>query len=674
MRKQNHKWKTIGRRMLILLLLCGLLLPNLQHTDAATISYEYEWIMDASGLPTDDQWHDYFIAWEDTGDKNKVWFADYHWHTGDGYDNFDAGGSHWMEYKAASTLSDYTSKTFTSRNLMGHMQIKYAGRDSDNGNSPKYYIRVSKVTGGYAYFTRYEPANDESDADAFTFQDKGDVFHIFVNISGKADRYLTRDGQNLETTESSSWGGGEKYRPLRVYKRSMVVDETVNDAIDEITGKVTMYEYNWINTVEEMQALANAGEWVDVILAWEDATSGSNNDRSTVWYTKEVWYDASGNINYKNYNTEYQYWSNACLGSDGFSSAYADSFVLSTPAGHFQVKGVGWDKDSDNAVKGVTGENGASIASPKFQIRFNVGRDRYFYFGNDHFEEDASDALNYTMQLFLEADKKDKADYYYGSVYIFRNMGGLDDEYLTRQGNRLDVSNDNNSKYWEYPFRIYSRRAIEYDAILQSFTIGKGASYSIDGKVILNKGVTITVEDGGVLTVDKDLLNNGQIIVKEGGILIVNEGGCIMPYSETPDGNITIDGGSMIIMEDASVVMDKGEGTLMVRNGATIINYGVLMVSSLLELRNNSCLTNKANGHIIFGGIIAENSGRIDVSDLQAFESRLENTRITLLCTTNSRIYNEGTISFPSSRLSLGVQLNIDKNFFGNMDWYFRET
>jgi hypothetical protein len=146
-----------------------------------------------------------------------------------------------------------------------------------------------------------------------------------------------------------------------------------------------------------------------------------------------------------------------------------------------------------------------------------------------------------------------------------------------------------------------------------------------------------------------------------------------MPYSETPDGSITIDGGNMIIMEDASVVMDKGEGALMVRNGATIINYGVLMVSRMLELRNNSCLMNKETGHIIFGGIIAENSGRIDTSDIKAFESRLENVRITLLCTTKSRLYNEGTLSFPSLWLSNKIKLNIGDNYFGNMNMYFRE-
>ena len=669
MRKQNHEWKTLGRRMLILLLLCGLLLPNVQRSSAASVVYEYKWITDVSDLPTDDAWHDYFIAWEDTGDKNKVWFTDYHWYTADGANNYDVGGTHWMEYKAGSTLPDNTSKTFTSRDSMGHMQIKYAGRDPDNGNSPKYYIRVSKVYGGYVYFTRYEPANNFSDADAFTFQNKGDVFHIFVNISGKADRYLTRDGQDLETTESSSYGGGSYYRPLRVYKRTAVEEATFEEG-KVVTGKITLYEYTWLNTPEKLIEVANAGDWVDVILAWEDATSGSNNNPNIVWYTKEVWY-TDGKVNFRNDKTEYLYWSNDYLGSDGYSSAYADRFVLSDSVGHFQIKAVGWDKD--NPVQGVKDANNSNINSPMFHIRFDVGNGRYYYFGNDHFEENAKDAKNYTVQLQLDASKKNDTNYYYGSVHIFRNISGADDEYLTRQGNRLDVSNDNFSKLWEYPFRIYSRRAIEYDAIVQDFTIGKGASYSIDGKLVLNQGVTITVEEGGVLVVNQDLLNNGKIVVQKGGIVIVHEGGSIIPNSNHSDGSITIDGGSMIIMNDASVVVDKGEGALLIRNGATVINYGVLMVSRLLELRNSSCLKNEASGHIILGGIMVENCGRIDTANIATVESRLDNCRVTVLCTTKSKIYNNGSMSLPSPRLSANVQLNMGDNYFGNDPRVFRK-
>ena len=131
MRINNQNWKTLGRRIIVLLLLCGLLLPVVQYAHAASIVYTYTWIQDKSGLPADDQWHDYFIAWEDTDDDHKWWFTDYHWFTADGKNNYDAGGSHWMEYRAISTLTDWTSSSFTSNESMGHMQIKYAGIDKD---------------------------------------------------------------------------------------------------------------------------------------------------------------------------------------------------------------------------------------------------------------------------------------------------------------------------------------------------------------------------------------------------------------------------------------------------------------------------------------------------------------------------------------------------------------
>ena len=194
MRIHNQKWNIWGRRITSLLLLCGLLLPMMSQTSAASVIYEYKWIKSESELPIYSGWYDVIIAWEDTDDSNKYWFTDYHWYTAEGYDNYDVGGSHWMEYKAATTLPDTTSGSFTSKDRLGHMQIKYVGRDEDN-NSPMYYIRVSKMHGGYIYFTEYEPSSDIDDAEPFTFQDKGDVFHIFVNLTGKADRYLTRDGQ-----------------------------------------------------------------------------------------------------------------------------------------------------------------------------------------------------------------------------------------------------------------------------------------------------------------------------------------------------------------------------------------------------------------------------------------------------------------------------------------------
>ena len=648
MRIHNQKWNIWSRRITSLLLLCGLLLPFLTRTNAATVTYKYDWIKSESELPIYGDWHDIIIAWEDTDDSNKYWFTDYHWYTADGYNNYDTGGTHWMEYKAASTLPDHTSDSFSSKECLGHLQIKFDGWTGAENGAPRYLIRMATMDGKYKYFTKYEPTDKEEDADAFTFLDKGDEFHIFVSIPGKADRYLTRYGQYLETTESTSYGGGEYWRPLRVYRRTYTIQETEQGDMKNAIGKVTQYEYSWVNTVEELMALAGSDGWTNIMLAWEDADGSGTSNPDKVWYTKEIWFDEENLPNYSNANTEYYYYSNDTLGSDGYSSPYAESFTLPSQASHFQMKFVGWD--SHNPISGYTNAEGKSQDSPMFQIRFDVGRGKYCYFGNDHFEEDSADALSYTTQLRLgKAHDEDIS----GSFHIFRKMGGaafdwlVDDEYLTRQNNRLDVSNDNGSKYWEYPFRIYTCRPVEYDAIVKSFTIGKGATYSVDKQLIVNEDVTITVENGGVLMVDDQLLNNGKILVKNGGTVIVNEGGCIMSYDKNALGEIRLDGGNMIIMDGAKVICDQSEGALLAENGATILNRGLLMVSDRLLMYRNTVLKNESSAMLLVGGRIARERGSIGIFAVDEIISRVENRKFGYLLTNNAKIINKGVISEP---------------------------
>ena len=620
----------------------------MSQTSAASVIYEYKWIKSESELPIYSGWYDVIIAWEDTDDSNKYWFTDYHWYTADGYNNYDAGGTHWMEYKAASTLPDHTSDSFSSKECLGHLQIKFVGWTGAENNAPKYLIRMATMDGRYKYLTKYEPTDKEEDADAFTFLEKGDEFHIFVSIPGKADRYLTRDGQYLETTESTSYGGGEYWRPLRVYQRTFTIDETAQGDIGDPIGKVTLYEYSWVNTVEELMALASNKEWANIMLAWEDADGSGTSNPDKVWYTKEIWYEED-KLNYSNANTEYYYYSNDTLGSDGYSSPYAESFILPTRVSHFQMKFTGWD--SHNPISGYTDAEGKSQDSPMFQIRFDVGRGKYIYFGNDHFEEDSGDALDYTTQLRLgKAHDEDIS----GSFYIFRSMGGaafdwlVDDEYLTRKNNRLDVSNDNGSKYWEYPFRIYTYRPVEYDAVVKSFTIGKGATYSIDKQLIVDKGVTITVEDGGVLMVDRGLLNNGKIVVKNGGTVIVNEGGYIMAYDKNALGEITLNGGNMIIMDGGKVICDQSGGSLLAENGATILNRGLLMVGNMLIMNKNAVLKNESNAMLLLGGRIARERGGIGAFAFDEIASRVENNSFGYLLSQNAKIINKGVISEPN--------------------------
>ncbi len=637
MRVRNRKWNTVGRKVFAWLLLCGILLPMFVQTNAATVTYRYKWIKDNAGLPTDDGWHDYFLAWEDLDNKNKVWFTDYHWYTPDGDNNIDEGGSSWMEYRSASTLPDSKSEEFSSQDSLGHMQIKYAGKDGENGNAPMYYIRVSKMNGGYSYFTAKEPTNNEKEADQFTFEDHGDVYHIFVNISGGIDRYLTRNDEYLETTYSSSAGGGEKYRPLRVYQRSFTVSEEDELAEGEVTGKVDVYECYRIKTVNDLMALAQKSKgWQDILIAWDDARINSDgshsSDKNTVWYTNGIWYD-NEKPNYLNdySGSRYAYWSNKTLG-EGYTTATSDTFILPEKVGHFQIKYV--DRDSDNMLPD------SSYDAPRFHIRFALNEKQYFYLGEKEFETDSSKADKYTFMLYSKGENA-------GYTHIFSNWSWAEDECLARNGNRLSLQEHNNSDEWQYNLRVYAYRTVQYEGIVKSFTIGKGTTYSIEDQIVLNEGVTITVEDGGVLMVDKKLLNNGQILVKQGGTVIVNEGGCIMPFKESADSKITLDGGNLIIMDNAQVLCDTNKAQLLTSKGSTIVNRGLLMVGKVLELRNSSSLKNEASGFLVLGGRISRERGIPITFTASNVAGHVTNGAFTLLCSTKSKLYNYGVVSVP---------------------------
>ena len=429
-----------------------------------------------------------------------------------------------------------------------------------------------------------------------------------------------------------------------MYQRTFSIDE--EDVVDDIIGKVTLYEYFWVNTPEELLELANNGKWTNVMLAWEDC-DGSNYNHDKVWYTKEVWYNQEGNPNYENCaGNNWYYYSNDYLGSDGYGSPEADSFIIPSQVSHFQIKGAGWD--GDNPINGYTNAEGKTQKSPKFHFRFQIGRGQYVYIGNNAFYDDPDDVEDYTVQLRL--GRTDKYDTY-GSVRIINNMTAHDDEIFTREGNYFGISNDDDSDDWEYPFRIYTYRPVEYDAIVKSFSVGKGATYSIDRSLILNEGFTITVENGGLLTVDDHLLNNGHIVVKNGGTVIVNEGGYIMAYDAKAEGKISLDGGNMIIMDGAKVICDQNGGTLQAVNGSNILNRGLLMVGDKLAMNRNSVLKNETNAMLLVGGKIVKERGGIGAFSFEEIARRVENGKFTSIISNHSLLINEGYYNRPDDSI-----------------------
>jgi hypothetical protein len=119
---------------------------------------------------------------------------------------------------------------------------------------------------------------------------------------------------------------------------------------------------------------------------------------------------------------------------------------------------------------------------------------------------------------------------------------------------------------------------------------------------ILQKDKILTI-DGGTVTVGTNFINNGKIVIKNGGTLLIKSGGCMYPFMDNTLGNIECNGGNIIIMEGGKLysLTDKADlnnsATLKLTGGSTLINYGGLAVTratmdkgSKIENRNKAVL------------------------------------------------------------------------------------
>ena len=126
-----------------------------------------------------------------------------------------------------------------------------------------------------------------------------------------------------------------------------------------------------------------------------------------------------------------------------------------------------------------------------------------------------------------------------------------------------------------------------------TFTDADGNLVKSEG-VVLPEGARIEIEDGGVLSVEGNFINNGRVI-NRGGTIVVKDGASIYPYTSTKEGSIecgrsptTGRTGDMIIMEGAKVfcLVDANsydaktvEPALKLVAGGSVINYGTLVTS-----------------------------------------------------------------------------------------------
>ena len=213
----------------------------------------------------------------------------------------------------------------------------------------------------------------------------------------------------------------------------------------------------------------------------------------------------------------------------------------------------------------------------------------------------SKDFVNGHIWDWTEAWLLHNYDWGYGGGAGTQSWGGHMDDWSHAQANQDS----------RYKFRVYYGEPnlvsfIQTDTLVQS-----GQVVNLDGPIVIGQNTTVTVEDGGVLVVSGWVMNGGYIMVKPGGMLIVQDQerldgtkqyGVISCYQETPNkkyGRISCDG-VMIVNRDCKV-FGAGAYGIQFGEGAQCTNYGQL-VSENFEVYGDHTIENRGDVSAVYAG------------------------------------------------------------------------
>ena len=180
--------------------------------------------------------------------------------------------------------------------------------------------------------------------------------------------------------------------------------------------------------------------------------------------------------------------------------------------------------------------------------------------------------------------------------------------FLTRGNSTTLPYNETNSKA---QFRIFYATPVVMDVLNTSITVENGQVCNLDGPILINSNCTITVKEGGTLTISAKseangvdlgwVMNNGKIKVEKGGTLYIQKGACLNKYNNKNNaGGGVICEGLVIVDEDAKLCGGGVDG-IQFKNGSHVINYGAI-ISENFTIEKDHTIENRGSKAIVFHG------------------------------------------------------------------------
>lgn len=150
---------------------------------------------------------------------------------------------------------------------------------------------------------------------------------------------------------------------------------------------------------------------------------------------------------------------------------------------------------------------------------------------------------------------------------------------------------------------FYVGSEVKISAIQKNYSITNGQVMPVDTTIYIPKGVTLTVKNGGTLSVGGQLLNDGRIVVEKGGLLVVKEKAAIMPLSRSElDCGALVSDGTVVVRKNAKLIGGGSTGLWLSSGGVT--NFG-MMASENFRATQTGIIENRTGGQIFAGKTIS---------------------------------------------------------------------
>lgn len=235
-----------------------------------------------------------------------------------------------------------------------------------------------------------------------------------------------------------------------------------------------------------------------------------------------------------------------------------------------------------------------------------------------------------------ETDSYEKSDYSNaapGKVRVAYVVDGNDDTFWIHcedlNGRNLVISDCDGDGGYDYAngeFYMWWAEVKNLPTMIADYTITSGNMMNVHTDMMINEGVTLTVEPNGVLTVDAALHNNGTII--NYGTVVVQSGGSINRFLpkiegrfsedcgaiycrggtfETDTGQTMAAEGNFLILGGARVFMAEGANLLRIESGAMLDVGGLLVCPDAFRLESSDLVIRRSGAVLCHYGTDRKN-------------------------------------------------------------------